>query len=65
MSTDTIILAAGCTVFALTVLAALWTGYLLLQRQWVAENAELTNSDDHIRPLLTTTYPEQQDTQPQ
>lgn len=60
MSGDTLlILIAGCAVFAVTTLAALWTGYLLLQERWVAENPHLTFEDDGIRPLFEQTYPEQ------
>lgn len=61
MSTTTLILVAGCTVFAVTTLAALWTGYMLMQQRWVAENANLTDKDDLIRPLFTSTYPEQRE----
>lgn len=60
MSATTVILIAGCTVFAITTLAALWTGYLLMQERWVNENAQLTDEKDSIRPLFHSTYPEQQ-----
>ncbi|MEM7325256.1 MAG: hypothetical protein AAF531_19355 [Actinomycetota bacterium] len=43
----------------MTTLAALWTGYLLMQQRWVAENAELTDTEDAIRPLFSSVYPEQ------
>jgi hypothetical protein len=59
VSSTTLILIAGCTVFAVTTLAALWTGYLLLQHLWVTENSDLTYEDDAIRPLLAEVYPEQ------
>lgn len=60
MSGGTIlILVAGSIVFAASTLAALWTGYLLMQHRWVAENPELTFEDDDIRPLLAPVYPEQ------
>lgn len=58
---DTVILALGSGVFAITTLASLWVGYLVMQRQWVAENPELTDESDQIRPLLHRTYPEQLD----
>ncbi len=61
MSSTTLILIAGCTVFAVTTLAALWTGYLLMQARWVAENSDLTSKDDDIHPLFNSTYPEQRD----
>lgn len=57
---DTILFAIGCCVFAVTTLASLWAGYLLMQRQWVEQNPELTDEEDHIRPLFSRTYPEQQ-----
>ena len=60
MSDGTIlILIAGVVVFAVTTLAALWTGYLLLQQRWVAENPGLTFEDDDIRPLFAAAYDEQ------
>ncbi|MEM7349234.1 MAG: hypothetical protein AAF657_00410 [Acidobacteriota bacterium] len=55
-----LILIAGCAVFAVSTLAALWTGYLLMQQRWVAENPELTNEDDAIRPLFAQVYTEQE-----
>ena len=59
MSSTMLILIAGCTVFAVTTLAALWTGYLLTQHRWVTDNVDLTDSDDAIRPLFSAVYPEQ------
>ena len=61
MSTTTFILIAGSAIFAITTLAALWTGYLLMQERWVNENADLTDEEDLIRPLFKPAYPEQQD----
>lgn len=63
MTSTTLILIAGCAIFAVTTLAALWTGYMLLQQRWVTENAELTDEEDLIRPLFTSAYPEQRDDQ--
>lgn len=59
---DTLIFALGSGVFAITTLASLWVGYLLMQRHWVEENPGLTDEGDHIRPLFTATYPEQRPT---
>ena len=56
---NTLIFAMGCAVFAITTLASLWVGYLLMQRQWVAQNPELTDETDRIRPLFSRAYPEQ------
>ena len=57
MSSTTVILIAGCTVFAITTLAALWAGYLALQERWVEENLHLTYEDDGIRPVRARAYP--------
>lgn len=59
MSSTFWIFAAGCVVFTIVTLAALWVGYLYLQRAWVAENPQLTSEDDEIRPLFSRSYPEQ------
>ncbi|MEM7324847.1 MAG: hypothetical protein AAF531_17300 [Actinomycetota bacterium] len=56
---NTVIFAAGSTIFALTTLASLWAGYLFFQRHWVSQNSNLTSVEDHIRPLLRRFYPEQ------
>ncbi len=56
---DLIIFAAGCIVFAITTLASLWAGYLFFQREWVAQNRDLTTVEDRIRPLFRRFYPEQ------
>lgn len=61
MTSTTLILIAGSAVFAITTLAALWTGYLLMQQWWVAENPELTDADDQISPLIKDSYPQQRD----
>ncbi|MDH3681019.1 MAG: hypothetical protein OEV40_13850 [Acidimicrobiia bacterium] len=57
MST-TLLLAVGCIVFAITTLASLWAGYLLLQRAWVNQNPELASAGDKIRPLFASDTPE-------
>ncbi|MEM7349225.1 MAG: hypothetical protein AAF657_00365 [Acidobacteriota bacterium] len=57
--TTVLILVAGCAVFAVTTLAALWTGYLLMQQRWVTENPGLTFEDDEIRPLFAGVYLQQ------
>lgn len=56
---DTLIFATGCIVFAVTTLASLWAGYLIMQRWWVVQNPELTDEGDDIRPLFGRSYPEQ------
>ncbi len=59
MST-TMILVAGCTVFTITTLAALWAGYLIFQRAWANQNPTMTTESDNISLLFADNYPEAQ-----
>lgn len=58
MST-TLLFVIGCTVFAITTMAALWAGYIAFQRAWVNQNSELATEADEVGTLLTGNLGEQ------
>ena len=57
---DLAIILVGVGLFVITTVASLWTGYLVFQRNWVAQNLDLTDPHDDITPLFKDAYSDEE-----